>query len=130
MSFDKDSKLRKSLESDNNRFATIKNIGKQARLLSEEYDNAIFHSEAITHIVNGTTPDNKYYFADEWEAEQIKEMFCYIDDVSVKNAVYDSFYASKAKNNLVYMYNDITDSPRKSRVRVLTRMLWYSLYYH
>ena len=48
----------------------------------------------------------------------------------VKNAVYDSFYASKAKNNLVYMYNDITDSPRKSRVRVLTRMLWYSLYYH
>jgi len=127
MSFKDDSDFRKKLENSDNRYGIVKDIGCQARRLAEEYENNIFHSEAISHILMGTKPENKYYFSDEYEATQIKEMFCYIDDVSVKNAVYDSFYASKQHSNLIYLYNDITDNPRKARVRILTRRLWYEL---
>ena len=79
--------------------------------------------------MTGAKPDNKYRYADEYEATIIKEMFCYIDDIEVKNAVYDSFYLSKSHNNLIYEYNDITDLPRQARVRVLTRMLWHKVYF-
>lgn len=129
MSFSDDFNFRRCLESVPNRYAVVNDIGKKARELAKEYDNTIFHSEAISCLINGVKPEPRYVFRDEYEATVIKEMFCYIDDISVKNAVYDSFYKSKHCNNLVYMYNDITDEPRKSRVRVLTRMLWYQLNY-
>ena len=54
-------------------------------------------------------------------------MFCYIADKEVCNAVYDSYYDSKKQTHLIYVYNSIQDEPRRARVRVLTRMLWYTL---
>lgn len=64
---------------------------------------------------------------DEYESKYIKELFMYIDDKDIKDAVYDSFYDSKLKKNLVYVYNNISDVHKKARVRILTRMLWYNL---
>ena len=64
---------------------------------------------------------------DEYESKYIKELFMYIDDKDIKDAVYDSFYDSKLKKNLVYVYNNISDAYKKARVRILTRMLWYNL---
>lgn len=64
---------------------------------------------------------------DEYESKYIKEMFMYIDDKEIKDAVYDSFYDSKKNCNLIYVYNEITDENQKSRVRILTRMLWSNL---
>ena len=127
MSIGDDRNFRQQLEKSDNPYRVVRDIGKQARALSEEYNNSIFHSEAITHILQGSKPSNKYYFSDEYEAVFIKEMFCYIDDIEVKNAVYDSFYASKFRHNLIYLYNDITEEPRRARVRILTRRLWYEL---
>ena len=107
----------------------VREVAKKARSLADEYDNNIFHSEALTFIMTGAKPDNKYRYADEYEATIIKELFCYIDDIEVKNAVYDSFYLSKSHNNLIYEYNDISDPHRQARVRVLTRMIWYKVYF-
>lgn len=128
MGFDKDAGFRRYLESSGNLYGAVQSVQKDARELAEQYDNTIFHSQAITHIIDGSIPDRRYFFADEYEAIVIREMFCYIDDVEIKNAVYDSFYESKSRNNLLYRYNEINDEPRKARVRVLTRMLWRELY--
>jgi hypothetical protein len=55
-------------------------------------------------------------------------MFCSIEDVSVCNAVYDSFYASKEAGNLLYVYNNIENPYVQGRVRILTRILWDKLH--
>ena len=128
MSFEQDKTLLRKLESASDKFNIVSNIAKEARSLADEYNNSIFHSEAISYVMSGARPSNKYYYADEYEATIIKEMFCYIDDTEIKNAVYDSFYLSKSYNNLIYEYNTITDKPRQARVRVLTRMLWHRVY--
>lgn len=63
---------------------------------------------------------------DEYESRYIKEMFAYIDDKDIKDAVYDSFYDSKKNKNLIFIYNDIDDESRRARVRILTRILWFN----
>lgn len=111
-----------------NPYKAAMEVSDKARKLCNKYEGLI-ESEAITHIVHNTEPDNKIYFnaKEEYIAMQIKEMFCYIDDKAICDAVYDSFYESKKKHNLIYIYNDISDEARQARVRILTRMLWYQL---
>lgn len=129
MGFNQDRDFLKQLESSPDRYGQVIGVAKKARSLADEYDNNIFHSEALSFVMTGAKPDNKYRYANEYEATIIKEMFCYIDDIEVKNAVYDSFYASKSCNNLIYEYNDISNPSRQARVRVLTRMLWHKIYF-
>lgn len=127
MSLGDDFDFRRNLEYSSDQYNLVKQLQSKARKMAESYDNRIFHSEAITHVVHDTIPDIGYVYEDEYEAYQMKEMFCYIDDKSVCDAVYDSFYESKAKNKLQYVYNDIIDENVRARVRILTRQLWYSL---
>lgn len=129
MSLKDDAKFRRQLETAPNIYEKIKDVIISARKMSKKYDNKILHSEAITHVIYGTAPDIFYIrqHQNEYEANYIKETFCYIDDKEVCNAVYDSFYESKRKKNLIFLYNSIEEPERQSRVRVLTRMLWYTL---
>jgi hypothetical protein len=127
MSLKDDYSFRKFLEVQDNKFGLILGVARQARELSEDYDDLILHSEAITHTVHGTKPRLKDITRWESEAFEIKDMFCSIEDVDVCNAVYDSFYASKAAGNLLYVYNNIENPYIRARVRILTRMLWDKL---
>ena len=129
MSFKDDEQFRRQLEFAPNQYAEIKNIITSARTLSNRYDNKILHSEAITRVIHGTKPDPQYIesIKDEYEAYQIRELFCYIEDKEICNAVYDSFYESKKKKNLIFIYNNIDIPDKQARVRVLTKMLWYKL---
>ena len=129
MSLKDDMDFRKQLERSPNVYAEVCRVMNAARALADLCDNKILHSEALTHIVRGTEPNCPYIadYRDEYEAYHIRDMFCYIDDKDICDAVYDSFYESKRAKNLVYVYNHINDSGRRARVRVLTRMLWYKL---
>lgn len=124
MSLQDDYKFRKFLETQPNRYGLALAVAREAKELSEDYDDLILHSEAITHVVHGTKPRLKDITRWESEAFELKDMFCYIEDVDVCNAVYDSFYASKEAGNLVYKYNNITEPNNQARVRILMRMLW------
>lgn len=129
MSFNDDKKLRIQLESAANPYAVVKDIISSARIISDKFDNKILHSEAITHAVHKTEPAVQYIedTKNEYEAHQIKELFCYIDDKEVCDAVYDSFYTSKYKKHLIFIYNDIDNPDKQARIRILTRMLWHKL---
>ena len=96
--------------------------------MANEYEDQILHSEAITHALHGTKPKLKHIVKWESEAAEIRDIFCSIEDKDICDAVYDSFYASREAHNLVYRYNGIRDEYKKARVRILTKMLWYSLY--
>ncbi len=128
MSFGEDYEFRKKLEHCDNIYAEVCNVMNDARELSSEYDNKILHSQAITSVIHGIRPERSHReYQDEYEANQIKNMFCCISDKEICDAVYDSFYDSKEQKHLIYVYNNIKDEPRKARVRVLTKMLWYKL---
>lgn len=129
MSFNDDKKFRMLLESSANPYAVVKDIMNSARIISDRFDNKILHSEAITHAVHKTEPAVNYVenVKNEYESRQIKELFCYIDDKKLCDAVYDSFYASKYKKKLIFIYNGIDNSDKQAHIRVLTRMLWYKL---
>ena len=128
MSLKDDYNFRKFLEVQDNKYGLILGVARQAKELSEDYDDLILHSEAITHTIHGTKPRLKDITRCETEAFEIKDMFCSIEDVQVCNAVYDSFYASKEEGNLLYVYNNIENPFIQARVRILTRMLWDNLH--
>ena len=123
MSFSKDREFRRQLEASPNPYNEIRKIAAQARALANDYDNEVSHSQALTHALHGTKPMMKEQYHSEREAEIIRDFFCSIEDKEVCNAVYDSYYEGKAKRNLVYVYNDISDESRKARVRILVKML-------
>lgn len=129
MSLKDDEGFRRYLETADNPYDEVMQVASKARELSALYNNKILHSEAITSIIHGTQPDIQCLFdiESEFESRYIREVFCYIDDKELCDAVYDSFYASKEKNNLIYVYNSISEPDRRARIRVLTRMLWYKL---
>lgn len=129
MSLKDDTSFRRYLETVDNPYGEVMQVVSKARELTALYNNKILHSEAITSAIHGTQPDIQRLLdvESEFESRYIREMFCYIDDKELCDAVYDSFYASKEKNNLIYVYNCIVEPDRKARIRVLTRMLWYKL---
>ena len=110
-------------------YADILSVSKQAKDLAKRSGEAILHSEAISMVLKGETSNliSDDEVIDEYESKYIKEMFMYIDDKDIKDAVYDSFYDSKKNHNLIYQYNDIIEPDRQARVRILTRMLWFNL---
>ena len=129
MSLENDIVFRKQLEQSDNIYNSINSVVSSARELANKCDNTILHSKAITCIISGVKPPREYIrdYRDEYEGSIIKELFCYIDDKEICDAVYDSYFKSKSANNLKYVYNSISDESRRTRVRVLTRMLWYSI---
>lgn len=130
MSFGSDFGFRKSLES-SNPYIAVKDVASQARKLAKSCNCKILDSEAVSSIVQGDAVDivNKYAdYNSEFEAKYISEMFCYVEDKEVCDAVYDSYYESKSQKNLVYIYNSITNADKMARVRILTRILWNKLY--
>lgn len=123
MPFNKDRDFRRALEHNSNPYMEICKLAAAARELANEYDNEISHSNALTHILQNTKPTMKEQYHAEREAEIIRDFFCSIEDKEICDAVYDSYYDGKAKRNLVYVYNGITDESRKARVRILVKML-------
>lgn len=126
MSFKDDKQFRKQLERSSNPYTSVAQVAQEARELAASYSYDILFSEAITHVIHGTTPVEDDYSYDKYEDYQIREMFCLVDDIDVRNAVYDSYFESKKQGHLIYIYNNIDDNGRQTRVRVLTRMLWYT----
>ena len=123
------SEFYKKLNSSPRIYADILSVSKQAKDLAKRSGEAILHSEAISMVLKGETSNliSDDEVIDEYESKYIKEMFMYIDDKEIKDAVYDSFYDSKKNHNLIYQYNDIIEPDRQARVRILTRMLWFNL---
>lgn len=123
-------RLHEFVEAYGNPYLAVKHIGQMARRVAEKYDNRILHSEAISWIVNGEKPDmiddhGKLPPKHNYIQSYIDEILSYVDDDNVCEAVRSSYIDSETHRHLIYNYNDISDTYRQARVRVLTRMIWY-----
>lgn len=109
-------------------YDVVFSTAQKARKLSEDSYNAIPHKDSLTYIARGIKVDlEQFSNITDYETKYINEQFCYIDDDSVKESVMESFRRSKQTRSLRFVYKNITSHPKMARVRVLTRMLYYSL---
>ena len=116
-----------------NRYQAVQYIQKQSRKLLEYTDNRITDSEAITWVLTGEKPDyeSRKTFNEitaKYEDAYVDEILCYIDDKQVCESIRLSISKSKKSKNLVYRYAKGLDESKKSRVRVVTRIIWYNLF--
>lgn len=113
-------------------YQAIQHLSKLARKKLKELDNSIQDSQALTWALTGVKPDvpetkhKKVYHSNRfYQEEYMNDILCCVDDKEVCESVRESFRASKQVNHLIYVYNNTLDESRKSRVRILTRMIWY-----
>lgn len=134
MSFKGDNDIRDYINKSNRPYEVVKNIAKLAREKEQECNRHILHSEAITWVVQGIEPAerNKDQYtktlATVKNENKLNELLSYVDDVEVSEAVKHSFIKSKHNKFMTFIYDGISDVSRQTRVRVLTRMLWYGDY--
>lgn len=102
-------------------YATLQ-MAQDAREISESLGNRITYSSALDYAARGVLPDPKDY--PDHRLDRVKDYVSYINDIGVKSAILASFEESLAKNNLVYLYETVSDEPRKSRVRIIMNILW------
>ena len=116
-----------------NTYQAVQYIQKQSRKLLEYTDNRITDSEAIAWVLTGEKPDyeSRKTFNEitaKYEDAYVDEILCYIDDKQVCESIRLSISKSKKSKNLVYRYTKGLDESKKSRVRVVTRIIWYNLF--
>jgi len=112
------------------KFQDIISVAVSARERSKNCEYHILDSQALTWVLRGIKPPKGRSIKvsstiTSYEQNYLVEVLSSIDDYEIIDSVKDSFYKSKAEQHLIYEYNQIVDEPRKSRVRVLTRMVWH-----
>lgn len=109
-------------------YAAVNYVAKSARDKIAHTDGHVLESEAISWVLTGEEPKvrNKTEEIERWYLQNyIDDMLSEVDDIDVAQAVRDSYAASMEQHHLIYSYPEHLDENRKSRVRILTRMIWY-----
>lgn len=108
-------------------FAAANLAAKTARNLMKGTNDQLLDSKVLSWAITGKKPDvteSKAYHKKDFGWECLRDMLCYVDDEDVRQSVTDSYRASRRARHLIYCYNSGLDEPRRSRVRILTRMAW------
>ena len=110
-----------------NRYAAIQAISNKAHDNIVSCNGELSASRCITWALYGEKPE---YVSrrDSYIKEYIYQALCTIDDIDIRDAVEQSMRDSLIRKHLVYNYDNISDTYKQSRIRVICRMIWYSLY--
>lgn len=119
--FDKLSKLLGS------QYSACMYLSKKARQKKTELDNLITESESLTWALTEVLPDNYKIRLTAKSAmfSIVEDILNYVEDVEVREAARKSFRDSVECEYLIYSYMTVQDESRQSRVRILTRMMFY-----
>ena len=112
----------KELEKSFGPYAAVMQIAGTTREISASLDNRISIATALDYACQGETPDPKDF--PDHRLDRVKDYISYIDDIEIKSAVISSYEESLRKYNLVFIYNSVDDEPRRSRIRIILRILW------
>lgn len=116
-----------------NPYNAVSLIAAMARKLAEDNDNVISHSEALSWVLHGERPcleSRRRYIQNvtKHKISYIDDLLSGVDDNYVCDSVRRSVELSEKNRHLIYVYKDVDDEPRRARVRILTRMIWYDLH--
>lgn len=128
MSLGEDFNFRQKLNNSTSIYELVNEVASKARKLAEDTDNVILHSESLSYICRELDIDmSQFKRLTDYEERYLREQFCYIDDPAVKDSVRESFKRSKESGKLTFVYCDVASKSKRSRIRVITRMLYYTL---
>lgn len=128
MSLGEDFDFRQKLNNSTSIYELVNEVASKARKLAEDTDNVILHSESLSYICRELNIDlSQFKRITDYEERYLREQFCYIDDPAVKDSVRESFKRSKESGKLTFVYCDVASKSKRSRIRVITRMLYYTL---
>ena len=128
MSLGEDFDFRQKLNNSTSIYELVNEVASKARKLAEDTDNVILHSESLSYICRELDIDmSQFKRLTDYEERYLREQFCYIDDPAVKDSVRESFKRSKESGKLTFVYCDVASRSKRSRIRVITRMLYYTL---
>ena len=102
-------------------YATIQ-IAANARQIAKDLEYRISDAEALTYAAQGLIPNPKDY--PDKRLNRVRDYISYIEDEEVKSAIIDSYEKSLKNYYLIYIYNNIEDEPRRSRIRIILNQLW------
>lgn len=113
------------------KFGAAMYVAHLARNYAEAHDNYTLHSEAVTWALTGEVPksakdyeNGRYRSRERTDAlDRVK----YIDDREVRDAVYATIRDSRANSHLIYNYNGVQDASKRSRIRVVSNIVWDQL---
>lgn len=112
-------------------YGAINYVAKRARKLASESEDQILDSHALSWAITGVRPEPRKYHrpADivsnaKTQEEYLDDLLCYIDDEDVKLSVSESYRCCITCGHLIYFYTEGLDEARRSRVRILTNMVW------
>lgn len=97
-------------------------IAENAREISSSLENRITDASALDYAARGVIPDPKDF--PDHRLDRVKDYISYINDIEIKSAIISSYEESLKKYHLVYLYNNVNDEPRKSRIRIILNILW------
>lgn len=97
-------------------------IADNTREICSSLENRITCSQALDYAARGLVPDPKDF--PDHRLDRVKDYISYIDDSEIRTAIIDSYEESLKKYHLVYIYNNIIDEPRRSRIRIILNILW------
>ena len=105
-------------------------IARGARQLGINMPPGVIESKLITWVLTGYQPDIEEYLTHRQqgyvEYQNLATMLEYVMSPEVKKCVIKSYSKSIKLRHLVYLYSSDMPEDLKTRVRVLTRMAWYS----
>lgn len=110
-----------------NIYACIEPIADKSREIYAKHNDKITDSQAMSWAMTGDVPSTIHKmkkFAKRYSGNE--DLLNYIDNKSIQEAVHESYMLSVICNHLIYSYKDIQDPFLRSRVRVLTNMIWYN----
>lgn len=102
-------------------YATMQ-IAKNAREISKSLEYRISDAKALDYAANGKVPNPKDY--PDKRLNRVRDYISYIEDEEVKSAIIDSYEKSLKNYYLIYMYNNVEDEARRSRIRIILNQLW------
>lgn len=114
-------------------YGAVNHVAKTARKLAAECDEQILDSHALSWAITGVKPElSKCRKPIKLEslsnamtsAEYLEDILCYIDDNDMRTSVMESYRCSITCGHLIYFYTEGLDESQKSRVRILTNMVW------
>lgn len=110
-----------------NRYLATMLIAKEGRRRCKQWDYSILDSNAITWVLTGKRPPNK----EKQSAKILRNMkkpsdiLNYVEDDDIRKCVILSLKQSYTLNHLTYSYNQDMNKHKRTRVRILTNIIWY-----
>ena len=115
-------------------FESINNYCAEANKLYSRYGGILSHKECLISTLTGELPEDlehrKLVITSDasYFKAYVNSALSEVDDSKVKSSVQISLKASQSEHNLVFHYLEGLSESQKSRVRILSKMIWNNLY--